>query len=121
MNAIKRVFFLAGWLLLLAPTVSHSHVHMNKAQPDKGEVLTTAPTLVQLWFSGKVSAEWSKIEVTNASGERVDSGAVSNIGDDAKSLQINLKPIGSGSYEIHWNAVSGDGHRIKGSSPFSMK
>jgi methionine-rich copper-binding protein CopC len=118
----KRVSHWAGWLvLLLFPIISHAHVHMDKSQPAKGEVLAAAPTVVQLWFSGGVSAEWSKIEVANAKGERVDSGAVSTIGDDAKSLQIKLKPIGPGSYEIRWNAVSNDGHRVKGSSPFTVK
>lgn len=124
MNATKkRSFWVARLMLmlLLFPMISHAHVHMNKSQPDKGEVLTAAPAVVQLWFSGGVSAEWSKVEVTDAKGERVDSGAVSNISGDANSLQINLKPIGSGNYVIKWNAVAGDGHRIKGSSPFSVK
>lgn len=122
MNKQRPLFSWALSLLLLAfPMISHAHVHMNKSQPAKGEVLATAPTVVQLWFSGEVSAEWSRIEVTSDKGERVDSGTVSNIGSDTKSLQIKLKPIGSGSYEIKWNAVSNDGHRIKGSSPFSVK
>lgn len=122
MNNQKILFPWALSLLLLAfPMTSHAHVQMTKSQPAKGEVLATAPTVVRLWFSGEVSAEWSRIEVTNGKGERVDSGAVSNIGGDAKSLQINLKPIGSGSYEIRWNAVSNDGHRNKGSSPFSVR
>lgn len=108
-------------LLLLFPMISHAHVHMDKSQPAKNEILTSAPSAVQLWFSGAVAAEWSKIEVTDTKGERVDNGAVSNIDNDPKSLQINLKPIGPGSYEIKWNAVANDGHRIKGSSPFSVK
>ena len=122
MNTEKKRSLWAAWLLLLLfPMISHAHVHMDKSQPAKGEVLTTPPAVVQLWFSGGVSAEWSKIEVTDSKGERVDSGAVSAIGGDAKSLQINLKPISAGSYEIRWNAVSNDGHRVKGSSPFSVK
>ena len=122
MNAVIKQSRRAGWLLLLLfPLISYAHVHTEKSQPAKDEVLTTAPKVVQLWFSGKVEAEWSKIEVKNAKGERVDDGAVSNVGSDANSLQTGLKPIGSGSYEIRWNVISHDGHRVKGSSSFSVK
>ncbi len=120
-RVIKRSLLTSCLLLLLFPMISYAHVHMDKSQPAKGEVLTTPPAVVQLWFSGAVDVEWSKVEVTNTKGERVDNGAVSNIDNDPKSLQINLKPIGTGSYEIKWNAVANDGHRIKGSSPFSVK
>lgn len=120
-TTIRRQLWAGCLMLLLFPMISHAHVHMNKSQPAKGEVLATPPAVVRLWFSGAVSAEWSKIEVTNAKGERVDTGTVSAISDDTKSLQINLKPLGSGNYEIKWNTVSNDGHRIKGSSPFSVK
>lgn len=120
-RATNRALWTSCLLLLLFPMISHAHVHMDKSQPAKSEILTSAPAVVQLWFSGVVSAEWSKIEVTNIKGDRVDNGAVSNIDNDPKSLQINLKPIGTGSYEIKWSAVANDGHRIKGSSPFSVK
>ncbi len=120
-KATKQSLWTSFLLLLLFPMISHAHVHMNKMQPAKNEVLASAPSIVQLWFSGAVSAEWSKIEVTDTKGERVDHGTVSNIDDDPKSLQINLKPIGPGSYEIKWSTVANDGHRIKGSSPFSVK
>lgn len=118
-SATKRSLWTSWLLLLLLPMVSHAHVHMNKSQPAKGEVLATPPTVVQLWFSGGVEAEWSKIEVTDSKGERVDSGAVS--AKDANALQIKLKPIGSGNYEVKWSVVSHDGHRIKGGINFSVK
>lgn len=120
-KATKQSLWGSCLLLLLFPTISHAHVHLDRSQPAKNEVLTSPPAVVQLWFSGAVSAEWSKVEVTDATGGRVDSGAVSSIDNNPKSLQIHLKPIGPGSYEIKWNAVANDGHRIKGSSPFSVK
>lgn len=121
MSAIKKITLWTSCLLLLFPMISHAHVHMNKSQPAKAQVLTTPPTLVQLWFSGAVESQWSKIEVTDANGERVDNGAVSAIGSDASSMQISLKPIGTGSYEVKWSTASRDGHRIKGNYSFSVK
>lgn len=116
-----RIPLWTALLLLLFPALSHAHAHMSKSQPTKGEVLTAPPAAVQLWFSATVDPQWSKIEVTGADGERIDTGPVTAIGNDSNSLQINLKPVGTGSYEVKWSTASRDGHRIKGSYSFSVK
>jgi len=103
------------------PSVALAHVHLEKSIPAKDEQLTTLPTTVQLWFSGNVEAEWSKIEVKDANGQRVDQGKVSAIADSPKAIQIDLKSTISGTYEVKWNAVASDGHRIKGSFTFHLK
>jgi len=107
-------------LLLIFPLISAAHVHVDKTSPQKGAELTKAPTKVDLWFSGKVDGEWSKIKVTDANGNRVDKSNVSN-GDSKKHISVDLKPLAAGKYDVKWSAVAGDGHRIKGSLSFTVK
>ncbi len=106
--------------VLVWPVTGLAHVHMDKSSPVKGAVLNAAPTKVDVWFSGKVEAEWSKIEVTDQSGKRVDNDAVVK-GESAKQLSVGLGPLSTGEYNVKLNVIAGDGHRIKGGFSFSVK
>jgi len=122
MNTIKRASLCSNLLLLLMfPLVSWGHVHLDKSIPAKGEAVSPAPESVQLWFSGGVETDWSKIEVRNTDGARMDDGEINRINDDQKTLRITLKPLPVGIYKVKWNIVAHDGHRIKGNSHFSVK
>jgi len=99
---------------------SFAHTHLTKSSPEKGAVLSAAPTQVNLWFTNKVDAEWSSIKVFDASGNRVDKEAVTNA-EGMDNLRIELKPLSPGKYEVKWSGVSGDGHRVKGSFSFTVK
>ena len=107
-------------LLLAFPLICSAHVHLDKSSPNKNAVLSEAPKKIELWFSGKANGEWSKIEVTNSKGKRFDKKNVTN-GNSAKHLTVDLEPLPKGEYDVKWNVISGDGHRIKGSLKFSVK
>jgi len=121
MNTEKLIAALLGALLIMSwPLVSYAHVHMDRSVPEDHAHLNKAPKSVQVWFSGGVAAEWSKIIVTDANGERVDHGAVANAAGP-KQLSIDLKPLVPGVYEVKLNVISGDGHRVKGSFSFTVE
>ena len=112
---------LAGLILMLAwPILASAHVHMEKSIPENNAHLTVAPKTVQIWFSGKIAAEWSKIQVTNADGKRMDTGDVTNDGDP-KFLSVKLQELPAGKYDVELNVISGDGHRVKGSFSFTVE
>lgn len=115
-----RQLMLAVLFMFGVPGLSAAHTHLAKSTPAKGEQLTTAPATVDLWFSGKVAAEWSTIEVRDPSGNRVDKKQVTT-GDDSKHLKVDLEPLSAGTYAVQWNAISGDGHRVKGSFDFVVQ
>ena len=115
------LFFATFFLLFSLPLLSHAHVHLDKASPSENEVLVTPPTSVKLWFTGRVEAAWSKIKVVDSQGNRVDEGDVASINNDPKTLTVPLKSLGSGTYEVNWNIVANDGHRIKGKFSFTVK
>ena len=111
---------LGAVLAMTWPLVSSAHVHLHESIPESGASLTEAPQRVEVWYSGKIDAEWSKIEVTDSSGQRVDTGKVLQ-GESAKHLIINLKPLIPGDYRVSLNVIAGDGHRIKDVFSFSIK
>ncbi|MBK8163533.1 MAG: copper homeostasis periplasmic binding protein CopC [Gammaproteobacteria bacterium] len=113
---------LLGALLITAwPLGASAHTHLEKSDPADKASLSAAPASVQLWFSDKVAAEWSKIVVTDAAGKRVDQEKVAVDETDPKHIRVDLNPITSGKYKVDWNVISGDGHRVKGSFSFSVQ
>jgi len=121
---MKITKFLAGFFSVIVfaawPLVSTAHTHVEKSSPEDGAHLTAAPKTVEVWFSSKVAAEWSTIEVTDANGQRMDKGVVTS-GDDPKHLSVELQPLATGNYEVKLNVISGDGHRVKHSFFFSLE
>lgn len=115
-----RSLLIAAFLLSL-PFASQAHVHVKKTIPEKGQVVDAPPKVLQVWFNGNVEAEWSKISVTDTKGNRVDSGDARNINGDPSTLEIDLKPITSGNYDVRFNVISSDGHRVKGGIDFQVK
>jgi len=115
MSVLFGLLLVVGW-----PSVSLAHVHMERSIPENGAHLKQAPRKIQLWFSGKVAGEWSKVSVMDAKGQRVDAGEVTDAGDP-KHLEVGLEPLGPGTYDVKLNVISGDGHRVKGSISFTVE
>ena len=118
---MKSAFSVAALTLALVwPGLSLAHVHLLKSVPERGAVLSQPPTQVQLWFSGKVAADWSQVVVSDSDGTRVDKLDLKQ-GEDARHLVESLKALGAGHYTVRFNVVSGDGHRVKESFSFSIQ
>jgi methionine-rich copper-binding protein CopC len=121
MKRSLTLWALATLLLTLGlPMTAAAHVHMDKTSPADGAVLSTSPTSIEAWFTGKVNAEWSKIAVSDANGKTFDLDELSN-GDNPKHLSVKLQPLDRGTYTVNLNVISGDGHRIKGHFSFTIK
>lgn len=108
-------------LLLILPAVAFAHTRFLMSEPAPDDTLATAPQAVRLWFSHPVEADFSRIEVTNSGGQRVDNKDVARDADDAKALRVTLPTLTSGKYQVNWTAVSADGHRVKGTFSFSVQ
>lgn len=107
---------LAAW-----PLIASAHTHLEKSEPEKNAVLTTAPTMVRLVFNGRIEADYSKIEVTDPDGKRIGEDKVTgseNRREVETKLPSDLKP---GTYHVKWNVISGDGHRVKGEYQFMIQ
>lgn len=120
----KNLLAAAGAVALtlgLWPLAASAHTHLEKSQPEKDAVLSEAPHQVKLVFSGRIETDYSKIEVTDAAGKRVNEEKVTG-GSDQHELDTDLTgDLKPGVYTVKWNVISGDGHRVKGEFGFTVK
>ena len=114
-------FLISGLLLVSWPMTSFAHAHLEKSIPDKNSELATPPGSVQLWFSEDVQGEWSKVEVTDEDGNRVDKQTITGNDENHRLLQMELNELKSGTYNVNWSTLSHDGHRSKGKFSFTVR
>ena len=84
---------------------------------DSGSTVPTAPKEVGLWFTQSLEPAFSTVQVTDASGNRVDTGKAAVSGD---IMRIGLKALTPGSYKVHWHALSVDTHTTEGNFTFHV-
>lgn len=116
--ALLAVLGLAAVLLRAVPAAAHAN--LVRSDPAAGAVLTTAPALVQLWFSEEPDPHFSDVQVIDATGRRVDRADMHTAPSDPLSLIAGVaSPLPDGLYTIVWKTVSAvDGHVVNGSVPF---
>ena len=104
-------------LLLLATGEVAAHAMLDHAEPRVGNKVATAPHEVTLWFTQKLEPAFSTIAVTNAAGERVDTGKTRVSGSQ---MSVSLRPGGAGTYHVTWRVLSADSHTTNGSFTFQV-
>ncbi|THD72470.1 MAG: copper resistance protein CopC [Bradyrhizobium sp.] len=104
-------------LLLLLTGHAGAHALLDHAEPRVGNTVATAPSEVTLWFTQKLESAFSTITVTNAAGQRIDSGKT-RVSDT--QMSISLRPGGTGTYHVTWHVLSVDTHTTDGSFTFKV-
>src|ERR1700681_1807756 len=104
-------------LVLLATGEASAHAFLDHAEPRVGNTVATAPREVTLWFTQKLEPAFSTITVTNAAGQRVDTGKTRVSGTQ---MSISLRSGGTGTYHVTWRVLSVDTHRTDGSFTFRV-
>jgi hypothetical protein len=103
--------------LLLLSTAADAHAMLERAEPRVGNKVASPPREVTLWFTQKLETAFSTITVTNAAGERVDTGKTRVNGSQ---MSIGVRPGGAGTYRVKWQVLSVDTHRTDGSFTFQV-
>jgi methionine-rich copper-binding protein CopC len=103
-----RNVFVAALLVLVAGGVAATQVFAHsrplRFDPAPGAVLQSAPAQVQGWFTGEVRRDpnWSFLQVTDAQGQRVDTGETA-LSTDRLQMTATLKPgLPPGAYLVTW-------------------
>jgi methionine-rich copper-binding protein CopC len=104
-------------LLLLVTGKATAHAFLDRAEPRVGNTVATAPRQVTLWFTQKLEPAFSTITVTNATGERVDTGKARVSGNQ---MSISLRSGGAGMYRVNWHVLSVDMHTTDGNFSFQV-
>jgi copper resistance protein C len=107
---------IAATLALIAPA-AFAHAMLDHAEPRVGNTVATAPREIRLWFTQKLEQAFSTVEVTDGSGQRVDSGKPRVNGNE---IAVSLKNLGPGTYRVNWRVLSVDTHTTDGNFSFSV-
>ena len=79
-------------LALFAGTAAHAHAFLDHASPLVGGTVAAAPHEVTLWFTQSIEPAFSRVEVTDGNGARVDQGKAQVSGT---TMRVGLKPVGA--------------------------
>ena len=109
-----------GAAALSAAARAQAHAFLDHASPAVGSSVSTAPTVVTLWFTEDLEPAFSNVTVMNEAGQRVDLGNARIPPDSPAELQIGLKPLLPGTYLVNWHVVSVDTHPTEGTFTFEV-
>jgi copper resistance protein C len=104
-------------LTLTASTAAFAHGFLDHAEPRVGSTVPTAPREVALFYTQNLEPAFSSVEVSDASGARVDQGKPRI---SASTMRISVKPLPPGTYRVRWHILSVDTHRTEGSFTFQV-
>jgi len=96
---------------------ANAHAFLDHADPRVGSAVAVAPRQLTLWFTQKLEPAFSKVTVTDSSGQRVDAGKANISGT---VMQIPLRGLKAGTYRVSWHALSVDTHTTEGSFTFRV-
>lgn len=110
----------AGLALVGMPEQADAHAELLSTEPAPGAQLADAPSSVVLHFSEAVDVADDTVEVLDASGERLDTGAPEHPAGDRASVSVALPDLDDGAYVVAWRVVSSDSHPIGGAFTFRV-
>jgi hypothetical protein len=105
-------------LLLLGSVTAHAHALLDRADPRVGSTVKTVPRQVSLSFTENIEPAFSSMQVTDASGRRVDEGKPSISGN---VMRVPLQAVAPGTYRVKWRVLSVDTHATEGSFSFQVR
>ena len=114
-----RIFAMSIALLLALSGSAFAHAHLDHASPKVGSTVSPAPQEVVLWFTEKLEAAFSTIEVRNEQGIAMQAGNATVRGDRTQ-LRVSLKALPRGTYKVIWQVMSVDTHRTQGDFTFRV-
>lgn len=108
---------LALGLALVFPLPASAHAVLLRSDPANNAVLRVPPDQVRLWFSEDLNAAFSTLSVVNSANQRVDNQDAQLAPDDARELEVTLKPnLPPAVYIVIWQSDSADDGHVESSS-----
>lgn len=120
----KQVAFglllLTGWLFWLAPLVA-AHAVPDFSNPAPNAVLGEGPPQVLIQFNEPVVPEFGRIQVLTQAGDEVETGPLTAVDAENRTLAVDLPPLEQGAYLVSWQVLSAvDGHTTSGTFSFGV-
>ena len=110
-------FAISALLTIMAGTAARAHAFLEHAEPRVGATVATAPRELVLSYNQNLEPAFSSVEVSDASGARVDLGKPRI---SASVMRVGLKQLPPGTYRVHWQVLSVDTHTSEGNFTFHV-
>jgi len=101
-------------------TLAQAHAFPVRSDPRVGWTIPVSPPKVTIWFDGELEPAFSTITVYNSAKQQVDKGNSRVNGPDGSVLEVDLPPLGSGTYHVYWKALAKDTHVTEGDFTFAV-
>ncbi len=109
---------LAAFLITASTAPAFAHESLASSSPAEGQQFGTAPEQVELVFTDEVLPEGAAIAVVDEAGKDWVGGEATI---DGSTVTVPLTTgMPDAGYEVQWRVVSGDGHPISSTIPFSV-
>lgn len=116
----RRLLASAATLIIAAAAAGESgaHAFLERASPAVGSTVA-APSEIRLWFTESIEPRFSRMQLANASGQRIATAAAAVVGGSQLVLRVpRLRP---GRYRVTWKVISVDTHQTEGSFTFEVR
>lgn len=119
--ALLLAVLLVATVAALLPAPAGAHALLVRSDPPINGALRESPTEVRLFMSEPLQRDFSRVEIRDAQGQRVDLGEVGFDEFDATAMSVPVPRLRSGIYTVVWNTLSlVDGHTWNGSFSFTI-
>jgi hypothetical protein len=116
---MKKIFVLSA-VACLSGQAAFAHAFLDRASPAVGSDVTGSPPALDLTYTEPVEPLFSTVQVTDASGVRMDAGKPTPQ-DNGRVLVVPLKKLAPGKYTVEWHVTSVDTHKTEGHFNFTVK
>lgn len=106
--------------LLSVVSTAAAHGVLERTEPRGGSTLKSAPAEVRLRFTGAIEPAYSRVQVLNGGGRRVDLGDSSVDPANRALLRVSLPALPPGRYTVAWRVLSVDSHVTEGDFTFRI-
>jgi len=107
--------------LLSGAAGASAHAFLDRADPRVGSTVRSAPSVVRMWFTERLEPAFSKAQVLDESGRRVDRGDVQFDESSGKEMHVSLPSLPAGTYKVVWRVLSVDTHVTEGDFTFHVR
>lgn len=112
----QAVIMAAALFMTFIASPAAAHAILLNSVPAAGTAVRSGPLDITLHFNSRVDAGRSRVILTGAEG-RLDL-KVDGVG--AADLSAHADELAPGTYKLHWEALSVDGHISRGDVAFSV-
>ena len=105
-------------LVPLTASIGQAHSQLVSSTPTNGATLATAPAEVVFTFDENLLPDLDTISINTERGENVASKQVEPVANSISMPWPNT--ITSGTYQVAYRIVSGDGHPVTGAITFTI-